>query len=123
MPEHTLENSISAHRWHVRTTDVWCVTGAQCVSGATIAADFKHQVPVILIQMGGAWVAPGARNLMHALGACDAQQICGAYMSLVCRDQIPIPPGINLVQTVAPDWVTDGPGLDYNTCGNRIESS
>ena len=26
---------------------------------------------------------------------------------------------INLVQTVAPDWVTDGCGLEYNTCGNR----
>ena len=27
---------------------------------------------------------------------------------------------INLVQTVAPDWVTDGSGLDYNTYDNRI---
>ena len=26
---------------------------------------------------------------------------------------------INLVKTVAPDWVTDGCGLEYNTCGNR----
>ena len=25
---------------------------------------------------------------------------------------------INLVQTLAPDWFTDGSGLKYNTCGN-----
>ena len=55
----TLGNLVSAHQGHVRTTVLWCVTGARCVSGATIAADFTHQVPVIMIQMGGAWVAPG----------------------------------------------------------------
>ena len=37
---------------------LWCVTGAQCVSGATSTADSTHQAPVILIQMGGGWVAP-----------------------------------------------------------------
>ena len=30
-------NLVSAHQWHVSTTDLWCVTGAQCVSGATNA--------------------------------------------------------------------------------------
>ena len=49
----TLGNLVSAHHWHVRTTDLWCITGAWCVSGATIATESTHRAPVILRQMGG----------------------------------------------------------------------
>ena len=45
----TLGNSVSAHQWYVCTTDLWWVTGARCVSGATNAADSTHRAPVILI--------------------------------------------------------------------------
>ena len=102
-------NLVSAHHWHVCTTDLWCVTGALCVSGATSEADSTHRVPVILIQMSGARVtasqvtplthSPFVSNLLHWwrhlrtghlwVTGCDAPQICSAYMSVVCRDQIP----------------------------------
>ena len=42
-------------------------------------------------------------------------------MSLVGHwEEAKFPAGINLVQTMAPDCVRGGSGLDYNTCGIRI---
>ena len=57
----------------------------------------------------------------HPPGACDPPQNCGGYMSLVGHwEEAKFPAGINLVQTMAPDCVRGGSGLDYNTCGIRI---
>ena len=60
----------------------------------------------------------------HPPGACDPPQNCGGYMSLVGHwEEAKFPAGINLVQTMAPDCVRGGSGLDYNTCGIRIGRS
>ena len=57
----------------------------------------------------------------HPPGASDPPQNCGGYMSLVGHwEEAKFPAGINLVQTMAPDCVRGGSGLDYNTCGLRI---
>ena len=136
----TLGNLVSAHHWHVRTTDLWCITGARCVSGATIATESTHRAPVILIQMGGVRVtasqvtpltqSPFVSNLQVCGICCIA--LSGATNALVaplthwapvthhrsvvltCHwcAETKFPAGINLVHTVAPDWVIEA--LDLN---------
>ena len=73
-----------------------------------------HMVQALCRFESAALVAPlthGTRRLWSVVPTC---QWCA---------ETEFPAGIDLVQTVAPDWVTDGSGLDYNTCGHRIAST
>ena len=79
----TLGNLVSSHR---PTSDMYppqFCGGSQAPGGGAappVAADSTHQAPVILIQMGGGWVAPPVQQILwyfwQNIGATHPPPIC-----------------------------------------------